>query len=74
MRTEDIQRLMWRIYPYMRDELFLRWREDEVISAVLETLDDLANHGLLEAVDAGTQWRVRRPDRPRPCSCRCSRT
>ena len=30
MRTEDIQRLMWRIYPYMHDELFLRWREDEV--------------------------------------------
>ena len=25
MRTEDIQRLMWRIYPYVRDELFLRW-------------------------------------------------
>ena len=28
MRTEDIQRLMWRIYPYVRDELFLRWTED----------------------------------------------
>src|SRR5262249_26346245 len=40
MRTEDIQRLMWRIYPYMYDELFLRWREHEVASAVLETLDD----------------------------------
>src|ERR1043165_433439 len=57
MRTEDIQRLMWRIYPYMHDELFLRWREDEVTAAVLETLDDMANHGLLEAVDGGTQWR-----------------
>jgi len=57
MRTEDIQRLMWRIYPYMHDELFLRWREDEVTSAVLETLDDMANHGLLESVDGGTQWR-----------------
>jgi len=57
MRTEDIQRLMWRIYPYMYDELFLRWREDEVTAAVLETLDDMANHGLLESVDGGTQWR-----------------
>ena len=57
MRTEDIQRLMWRIYPYMSDELFLRWREDEVAAAVLETLDDMANHGLLESVDGGTQWR-----------------
>jgi len=57
MRTEDIQRLMWRIYPYMYDELFLRWREDEVTTAVLETLDDMANHGLLESVDGGAQWR-----------------
>ena len=57
MRTEDIQRLMWRIYPYVYDELFLRWREDEVTAAVLETLDDMANHGLLESVDGGTQWR-----------------
>ncbi|MET0532898.1 MAG: glycerol-3-phosphate 1-O-acyltransferase PlsB [Steroidobacter sp.] len=57
MRTQDIQRLMWRIYPYVRDELFLRWTEAEVGAAVLETLDDLANHGLLESVEAGAQWR-----------------
>lgn len=57
MRTEDIQRLMWRIYPYVSDELFLRWREEGVVAAVSETLDDMANHGLLEAVDGGTQWR-----------------
>jgi glycerol-3-phosphate O-acyltransferase len=57
MRTEDIQRLMWRIYPYVRDELFLRWTEQEMASVTLETLDDLANHGLLESVEAGAQWR-----------------
>jgi glycerol-3-phosphate O-acyltransferase len=57
MRTEDIQRLMWRIYPYMYDELFLRWREEAVATAVRDTLDDMANHGLLESVDGGTQWR-----------------
>ena len=57
MHTQDIQRLMWRIYPYVRDELFLRWTEEEVGAAVLETLDDLANHGLLESVEAGAQWR-----------------
>ncbi|HEY0943160.1 MAG TPA: glycerol-3-phosphate 1-O-acyltransferase PlsB [Steroidobacter sp.] len=57
MRTEDIQRLMWRIYPYVRDELFLRWTEDEIAAVTLETLDDLANHGLLESVEAGAQWR-----------------
>ena len=57
VRTEDIQRLMWRIYPYVRDELFLRWSEAEIGAAVLETLDDLANHGLLESVESGAQWR-----------------
>jgi glycerol-3-phosphate O-acyltransferase len=57
MHTQDIQRLMWRIYPYVRDELFLRWTEEEVSAAVLETLDDLSNHGLLESVEAGAQWR-----------------
>jgi glycerol-3-phosphate O-acyltransferase len=57
MRTEDIQRLMWRIYPYVRDELFLRWTEEELGSAVIDVLDDLANHGLLESVEAGAQWR-----------------
>lgn len=57
MRTEDIQRLMWRVYPYVRDELFLRWSEAEIGAAVLEILDDLANHGLLESVESGAQWR-----------------
>jgi glycerol-3-phosphate O-acyltransferase len=57
MRTEDIQRLMWRIYPYVRDELFLPWNEQEVGAAALETLDDLANHGLIESVEGGAQWR-----------------
>ncbi|HEX7117014.1 MAG TPA: glycerol-3-phosphate 1-O-acyltransferase PlsB [Steroidobacter sp.] len=57
LRTEDVQRLMWRIYPYVRDELFLRWEEEEVGAAVLETLDDLANHGLLESAEGGAAWR-----------------
>ena len=57
MRTEDIQRLMWRIYPYVRDELFLRWGEEEIGAAVADTLEDLANHGLLESIDSGAQWR-----------------
>jgi glycerol-3-phosphate O-acyltransferase len=57
MRTEDIQRLMWRIYPYVRDELFLRWGEEEIATRVVETLDDLANHGLLESMESGGLWR-----------------
>ena len=27
MRSEDIQRLVWRIYPFIRAELSLRWPE-----------------------------------------------
>ena len=57
LQTEDIQRLAWRIYPYIRDELFLRWSEDEIHAVVLECLDDLANHGLLESLENGRQWR-----------------
>ncbi len=57
MRTEDIQRLMWRIYPYVRDELFLRWSEEEIGGRVIETLEDLANHGLLESMENGGSWR-----------------
>jgi glycerol-3-phosphate O-acyltransferase len=57
MRTEDIQRLMWRIYPYVRDELFLRWTEEDIGNAVIEALDDMANHGLLESIEGGAQWR-----------------
>jgi len=57
LRAEDIQRLSWRIYPYVRDELFLRWGEDELEDAVRATLAQLANHGLLESVDNGAEWR-----------------
>jgi glycerol-3-phosphate O-acyltransferase len=57
MTARDIQRLMRRIYPYVRDELFLRWEESEINAAVMETIDDLVNHGLLEALAGGEQWR-----------------
>jgi len=56
MRTEDVQRLAWRIYPYLRDELFLRWTEDELTDVVRATLEQLANHGLVENSASGTEW------------------
>jgi glycerol-3-phosphate O-acyltransferase len=56
MRTEDVQRLAWRIYPYVRDELFLRWSEDELEQVVRATLEQLANRGLLTAIDSGAEW------------------
>jgi len=56
MRTEDIQRLSWRIYPYLRDELFMRWTEDELPNVVRATLEQLANHGLVEMSANGSDW------------------
>lgn len=57
MRTEDIQRLAWRIYPYVRQELSLRWREDEVPAVVDAVLDALARERLLERSEDGRVWR-----------------
>jgi glycerol-3-phosphate O-acyltransferase len=56
VRTEDIQRLAWRLYPYVRDELFMRWSEDELPQVVLDTLRMLRTHGLLESNDDGATW------------------
>jgi glycerol-3-phosphate O-acyltransferase len=57
MRTEDIQRLAWRIYPYLRDELFLRWEDHEVTSVVTAVLMQLSQHGLLQDMGDGLEWR-----------------
>ncbi|HVY79419.1 MAG TPA: glycerol-3-phosphate 1-O-acyltransferase PlsB [Steroidobacteraceae bacterium] len=65
MRTEDIQRLAWRIYPYIASELFLRWSESELSGVVERVLACLAQHGLIEAVENGSEWR-----RPPPNSAR----
>jgi glycerol-3-phosphate O-acyltransferase len=48
MRGEGIQRLAARIYPYARQELFLRWSEDELPGVVREILEGFAAIGLLE--------------------------
>ena len=61
MRTEDIQRLVWRIYPYVAAELFLRWREDEVHAVIDEVLVALARHGLIERCGDGREWRRATP-------------
>ncbi|MFM1887229.1 MAG: hypothetical protein RL026_2386 [Pseudomonadota bacterium] len=56
LRSEDIQRLAWRIYPYIRNELFLRWEEDQLAGVVDDMLQDMAALGLL-VHDAGAgRW------------------
>ena len=59
---EDIRRFASRIYPYVAEELFLRWSEHEVPDVVDKVLAALAHCGLLEAVGNGS-WR-----RPPPSS------
>jgi glycerol-3-phosphate O-acyltransferase len=65
LRTEDIQRLVWRVYPYVSSELFMRWEESQISAEVERTLAALAQLGVLEAVEGGHAWR-----RPAPTSGR----
>src|SRR5262249_58315314 len=64
LRTEDIQRLAWRIYPYVASELFLRWREEELARVVDGLLAALAENGLLHPSEDRTTWMRPPPDSP----------
>jgi glycerol-3-phosphate O-acyltransferase len=63
VRTDDVQRLAWRIYPYVASELFLRWSEDELSPVVRGVLTCLQQHGLLEHDPETDEWQ-----RPPPAS------
>jgi glycerol-3-phosphate O-acyltransferase len=64
LRTEDIQRLAWRVYPYVASELFLRWREEEVSRVIADMLAALAEHGVLQPDATGSAWMRPPPDSP----------
>ena len=57
MRTEDVHRLAWRIYPYIAQELFLGWPESDVPAVVDRILAALTELGLLERLPDGLSWR-----------------
>jgi glycerol-3-phosphate O-acyltransferase len=61
--TQDIQRLAWRIYPYIAAELFMRWREEDLPGVIDGVLSCLERHGLIEASPDRSEWR-----RPEPTS------
>jgi glycerol-3-phosphate O-acyltransferase len=63
MRTLDIQRLVWRVYPYIRAELALRWREEEVSAVADSLLEAMARSDLLRPNEDRTEWQ-----RPSPTS------
>src|SRR5277367_3128336 len=57
MRTADIHRLVWRVYPYIAAELYLRWEEAEVGAVVESLLDTFAALDLLQAGADRSEWR-----------------
>jgi glycerol-3-phosphate O-acyltransferase len=57
VRDEDVHRLAWRIYPYVAQELFLRWTEAELPAAVDAILATFAELHLLERETDGSGWR-----------------
>jgi glycerol-3-phosphate O-acyltransferase len=63
MRTEDVQRLAGRIYPYVAAELFMRWSEQELDGIVARALAALAALGLLAGSEDSQLWQ-----RPAPTS------
>jgi glycerol-3-phosphate O-acyltransferase len=64
LRTEDIQRLAWRVYPYVASELFLRWREEELSGVVDGILAALAENGVLQPNEDRSAWMRPPPDSP----------
>jgi glycerol-3-phosphate O-acyltransferase len=63
MRTADIQRLVWRVYPYIAAELFLRWDEAAVSTVADSLLDTFVKLNLLQANADRSEW-----TRPPPTS------
>jgi glycerol-3-phosphate O-acyltransferase len=56
VRSADLQRLAWRIYPYISAELFLRWDESELEGVVLANLRAMRKAGLLSSDEAEGEW------------------
>jgi glycerol-3-phosphate O-acyltransferase len=56
MRTADIHRLVWRVYPYIAAELFLRWDEASVSPVVDSLLETFARLNLLQANADRSEW------------------
>ena len=56
MRTADIHRLVWRVYPYIAAELFLRWDEASVGAVADSLLETLARLNLLQANADRSEW------------------
>jgi glycerol-3-phosphate O-acyltransferase len=56
LSTADIHRLVWRVYPYIAAELFLRWDEAAVGALVGSLLETFARLNLLQANADRSVW------------------
>jgi glycerol-3-phosphate O-acyltransferase len=63
MRTVDLQRLVWRVYPYISAELFLRWDEAQISAVTDSLLETFAQLNLLQVNADRSEWQ-----RPPPTS------
>jgi glycerol-3-phosphate O-acyltransferase len=68
MRLADIQRLVWRVYPYIAAELFLIWDEAHIASAAAGMLETFHRLNLLQKNADGSEWQ-----RPAPTSSEAMR-
>jgi glycerol-3-phosphate O-acyltransferase len=68
MSTTDLQRLVWRVYPYISAELFLRWDEAAVSPVVAALLDTFVRLNLLQGNADRSEWQ-----RPAPTSLEAMR-
>jgi glycerol-3-phosphate O-acyltransferase len=56
MSTADIHRLVWRVYPYIAMELYLRWDETAVTEVADSLLDTFAALNLLKPNTDRSEW------------------
>ncbi len=64
MRSIDIQRLVWRVYPYIAAELFLIWREADIAAVTERMLDTFQRLHLLDCNAERSEWQRPAPTSP----------
>jgi glycerol-3-phosphate O-acyltransferase len=64
MRTIDIQRLVWRVYPYIAAELFLIWDEADIAAVADSMLDTFHRLSLLDCNADRSEWQRPAPTSP----------
>jgi glycerol-3-phosphate O-acyltransferase len=63
MRTIDLKRMVWRVYPYIKAELAMRWTEEEIGIVVDRLLEAMGRLHLLDDNEDRSEWH-----RPPPTS------